>query len=274
MNRVLLLTLCLTTGCLEKCLETKVVRYDGGVCASDADCATEGLYCDVPTSTCVACATNTHCGSDDTTPTCDDSSKTCRACASSADCDGALGGSLCDLDSGRCIECVDDTTCGSGTCDLTTNACTAVPPGTVARCHPCVSQTQCFTGDACVRDEFAGQPLDFVCMPRPIMEGCSAAHPGQLRPFARPRTAPSISGAETVAVCAPGIDTTCAALIEVGVSCSTDDDCGASGLSDGYCTTVEGTSLRCSVPCAETHQCPTGRACATNPPNDPLNRCR
>ena len=255
MPRLLLLTLCFTTACLDDCLETKVVRYDGGVCATDEDCASLGQYCDIPTSLCEACTTNAQCSLEATLPTCDVATKACRACATHEDCVGAVGGALCDVDSGQCVQCFTDASCGSGTCDVTTNRCTTVAPRSVDICEPCQSSSQCYEEYACVADVINGQTLGYACMPIPGNSLCSIDDLNY-RPLSSLRIATPIGGGTPVETCAPSEVTTCAAIREFLASCTVNSECGAPNIDDGLCTTVMGSPNRCSIPCDVPAQCP------------------
>ncbi len=259
MPRLLLLTLCFTTACLDDCLETKVVRYDGGVCATDEDCASLGQYCDIPTSLCEACTTNAQCDLEATLPTCDVATKACRACATNEDCVGAVGGALCDVDSGQCVQCFTDASCGSGTCDVTTNRCTTVAPGSLQRCEPCTSDSQCAGMSACAADMYMGNRVGFACMPLPSNTQCAQTVEA-LRPMIEVESVPSISGA-TVTVCAPNLSATCQSVLDFNTGCQFDDDCGVPGLNDGRCTTVAASADRCSFACGVVEECPTNRTC-------------
>ena len=274
-RRVLVLFFLIGVGA-SACVGRASERGDGGVCATDEDCASLGQYCDIPTSLCEACTTNAQCSLEATLPTCDVATKACRACATNEDCVGAVGGALCDVDSGQCVQCFTDASCGSGTCDVTTNRCTTVAPGSVVGCGLCASNTQCPNEFVCVRDDFQGTPLDFVCMPRAKANGpngrCSAEY-ATLRPFARLHSATPIAANEMVEICAPIVATTCDALRDLRNSCISDDECGSVGLSDGWCTTIEGAQ-RCSAECGALHHCPDGSTCTTSLPNDSTLRCR
>ena len=261
MKRVLLLALLATGANLWACIDHPSDNHDGGVCATDEDCASLGQYCDIPTSLCEACTTNAQCSLEATLPTCDVATKACRACATNEDCVGAVGGALCDVDSGQCVQCFTDASCGSGTCDVTTNRCTTVAPGSLQRCEPCTSDTQCVGLSACAADMFMGSFVGFACMPLANGVQCAQAVDA-LRPMAARESVSTVSGG-IADVCAPSAGATCPSVLDFNSTCSTDDDCGISGLADGRCTTVLLTANRCSFPCGVDVECPSQRSCST-----------
>jgi hypothetical protein len=78
----------------------------------------------------------------------------------------------------------------------------------------------------------------------------------------------SLSGAPAEVYC--GLDearTTCEALLELlaGSACTGDEDCGAAGLMDGRCETVNFVANRCTYSCIAASGCPEGFMCPARP---------
>jgi hypothetical protein len=88
---------------------------------------------------------------------------------------------------------------------------------------------------------------------------------GCMRPFTTPTDArSSLSGAAAETYC--GVDetsTTCEAVLDLidDASCTSDDDCGAAGVMDGRCETVNGVANRCTYSCTAATQCAAGFMC-------------
>lgn len=229
---------------------------DGAACSlsCDADYTLDG-------EACVECTSNADC----TTPgasMC--SGGSCVGCDSNDACSHLGDRSTCSGD-GVCVECTrnDDSACGGNSCDVAFGACTNTPKGSQDRCDPCVADTECTPGHACVPMEFQGDARSAgFCLPEKSGD-CAA-------PFAVAVTRTSLSG-QTAEYCTVNEDfTTCEAIDDYFQSCADDADCGAVGLNDGRCEPVDFEFARCTYSCDETSDCPTNSliGCATGDVGD------
>jgi len=123
-------------------------------CASDSDCALEGLHCDVGSGECVACVNDSQCAQAGSRR-CDLALNRCVQCGLGSDCDP---GQTCEPITHRCVvlctdagRCPPDAPiCSQGLCAAcTSNAdCNQVPGGrvcdqSIGRCVECTSDYQC-----------------------------------------------------------------------------------------------------------------------------------
>jgi Cys-rich repeat protein len=111
-------------------------------CASNDDCASMGLHCDLGSGECVECVADGDCGSGriceslqcvascadggvcpSATPVCRALREVCVPCMTSSDCASAATGHLCLMSTGQCVGCLSNSDCREGFCDSTTNAC-------------------------------------------------------------------------------------------------------------------------------------------------------
>ncbi len=214
-------------------------------------------HCDVTAGSCEACTEHTHCP-DAAASQCG-ADNTCAPCTTDAHCAGNAAGNVCD--SGTCVQCNadDESACGTNVCDLATSTCTMTPAAMTGLCQECVSDRQCMPGQGCVPMTFDGAMVGNFCLwRRDSMEpGGPRGNCGNTRPYFRPATATSLSGAAT-SYCHPS-RTTCEGLRDFRTqSCTTpftdDATCGVSGLDDGLCREQDGLT-RCTYECVSDEDC-------------------
>jgi hypothetical protein len=254
-------------------------------CLASADCTGALKACDVATKTCVACIDNSSCT--DPTSTCDTSTNSCVQCIGNANCTDPTS-SRCDANScgacmsdndcshisgkgicsgGACVECTvgDESACAGKSCDPATNMCTGTPVKSVGECGACVADSECHEGEGyrCIPlgfgPEGARMPLGGFCLLQVDMAGLECPLPYQVL-----IASSSLSGATNELYC--GVNqklTTCPAVLSMlsnGV-CSTDNDCGVSGLGDGQCLFIPGLNSKCNIECDNPAQCTSDRTC-------------
>ncbi len=227
-------------------------------CLLDGDCTGgAATRCEPTTHACVACLGASDCASA-TASRCDTTSHACAACAVNADCAHLAGTGVCEA--GTCVVCsvTDETACGANSCDPATHACTTTPRGSVTTCRACRADSECASAmERCVPMQFMGASHGSYCL-RQGAVGC-------MRPYTVPTPARvTASGAAAAAYC--GVDedaTTCEAVqaLTSDTACTAPGDCGASGLADGRCETVNLVANRCTYSCGLSSQCPSGANC-------------
>ncbi len=252
---------------------------DSGPCEIDADCP--GQVCDA--GDCVDCRDEgdaTDPGCEAAAPHCDEDTRTCLVCGSDDDCaDPAAarcgkGGASCDpcdapdqcahlsldlCDDGTCVECTvgNESPCGANSCDPATNTCTLTPRASVETCEGCVADSECVADHRCIPMEFAG-------VARPGGYCLEDAGGGCANPYRVPVNRTSLSGAPATDYCGINEDlTTCEAVLDLAADagCAVDDDCGAEGLNDGRCETVNLAANRCTYSCSIALECPVVAPC-------------
>src|SRR5690606_26761564 len=121
-------------------------------------------------------------------------------------------------------------------------------------CQTCVADSECQESYRCVGMFFDGEPRESgYCLKPASVGGCQ-------RPFTVPiEGRVSRSGAPAATYC--GLSearTTCEAVLDLlaDKSCETADDCGAPGLDDARCETVNFAAKRCTYSCSSSSQCP------------------
>jgi hypothetical protein len=227
-------------------------------CVAEADCAAGGTHCETTSRACVACLDSTQCGTG-AAARCDTTTHACTTCATSGDCAHLTGTPVCGA-GGLCVQCTaaDETACGANSCNPGASTCTSTPRASVATCRACVADSECTsTSDRCVPMEFMGASHGSYC----LRQGSAVC--------ARPYTVPTPARASTsgaAATASSGVDetqTTCEAVRALvdDSGCVTAVDCGATGLADGQCQTVNLVPLRCTYACGGASQCPSGFAC-------------
>lgn len=116
-------------------------------CTTNANCTSR--VCDFTTNRCVGCTTNGDCAG--STPICDRTAHTCRACAAGDCADATPACATAGRSAGRCVECTTAETraCGGRlpVCDDAMNRCVACTPGPSAAA--CATSAD---GTACVAD--------------------------------------------------------------------------------------------------------------------------
>lgn len=230
-------------------------------CVDSDDCSGDTGTCDTDSNECVGCLMDSDC-TDPAMAKCDTGTNTCVECDSSTQCAGT-GENECVA--GACVECTEGTAeddCGDFSCNPATNECTETERGSVTRCGACVSDTDCgLDDDRCVAMDFMGAARDGgYCLKR--------GSTGCLPPYTSPtEERASLSGAAPEQYCGIREDlTTCEAVRDLvdGSSCDMDTECGAEGLTDGRCETVNLTTNRCTYDCGGTDECRSGTICGTN----------
>lgn len=229
-------------------------------CLTPTDCEAEELAC--IEGVCEQCETNAECTTAELS-VCNTTSHTCEACTGATGCGHDGLGAICDTSGGDgvCVECTvatEATDCGLNSCDPATQECTTTPRTSVRRCGACVADSECMnTDDRCVEMQFDGAAHGSYCLKQ--------ADTGCVSPFASPTAArPSTSGAVAEIYCGvPEASTTCEAVLDLvdNTTCTMASDCGADGLDDGVCGTVNFIANRCSYPCEMASQCTAATDC-------------
>ena len=255
-------------GALRRCdrgTESCVREMDGSRCVDDDDCPTR--HCG-PEAVCVFCLIDEHCDvqrgevcnevyecgrpvpcgqGGDHCPlggVCDPATGQCvpQGCEGEGEGEGESGGG--GPQGGQCPGCEEDAECGQGRfCDWGGRVC--LDADRAAICEPCGDDSQCLRPNepsgSCVERRAGGARLERFCgqdceadrdCPRgyecsPIALGVSSCLPTRLEAEA---------GQAGVS---------CAALVEVGKRCASDDDCGLGG--EGFCW-----EQACAYGCEET----------------------
>jgi hypothetical protein len=238
---------------LPACVDGSCARCrDAGDCESFAGtpvCDDEGA--------CVGCLADSDC-TDPSAARCDMATQECVPCDAPSQCEGT-GLTLCA--EGTCVECTteDETPCGDFSCDPADNTCTTTQRGTVSRCGACVADSECgLADDRCVPMEFMGEPREGgYCLKRGAT-GC-------VQPYNSPTPErASLSGAAPEAYCGILEDrTTCEAVLDLiaSTSCATAEDCGAEGVADARCESVNMTPNKCTYDCGVAADCPSSTIC-------------
>ena len=225
-------------------------------CRDDGDCSAATSHCEPTGHTCVACLGAADCPSP-AASVCS-ASHACAPCTTNADCTHLTGTGVCDA--GTCVACTptDESACGANSCNPTTRACTTTPRMSVTTCHACVADSECASAmERCVPMQFMGASHGSYCL-RQFSAGC-------MRPYTVPTTArASTSGAAAAMYC--GVDetvTSCEAVqsLRDDVSCTVPADCGATGIDDGLCQTVNGVANKCTYACDAASRCPSSFTC-------------
>jgi len=219
-------------------------------------CTGTRSHCDVASDTCVECLAAADCTSASASMC--NASHACVACTTNADCSHLTATSVCSV--GTCVACTvtDETSCGANSCDPTTHTCTTTPRASVTTCRACVADSECMSAmDRCVPMQFMGANHGSYCL-RQSSAGC-------MQPYTGPTPArPSTSGAAAAVYC--GVNeaaTTCEAVqsLIANTSCTMPSDCGAAGLNDGRCETVNFVPNHCTYSCTIAAQCPGSVSC-------------
>jgi hypothetical protein len=242
---------------------------DGGVVDSGADgsvacggaCSGATPYCKESTNTCVECLQTEQC-TDGTKSVCDTSTNTCVACNDNTQCSHIAGKGICDQ--GTCVGCTEATeaaACGGFYCDPAAKTCTTMPRGTLGSCRACTADAECAVGYRCVPMNFQGtaRPGGYCLL---VSSGSNC-----VEPYSTLLTRGSLSqpnDAKTFCGIAESL-TTCEAVLHLinNQGCTSDTDCGATGLNDGLCRTVGALANKCTYACGLAAQCPTPLVCNT-----------
>jgi hypothetical protein len=221
------------------------------------DCSPPTPVCDETSEMCVACLDHDDCTDADAAQ-CD--AGACVPCTDSAQCTHLTGTGVCD--EGSCVECtaaMDAACTGGTTCDLLTNQCANVAPGSVQNCEACTNDKQCSTGHRCIPMNFEGSPHGNYCLEQ-VMPSCD-------QPFSVTINRASLNGAAAANYC--GINeslATCEAVLALlgNWRCNTmDESCSPDGIQPempvpgAICRQV-GTLIgnRCTYKCGGAVQCP------------------
>ena len=242
------------------CAATEPVCVDGtcGPCSRSVQCSgrSDGPVC--AAGSCVECAGSADCA-DPELARCD--SNRCVPCVDRSDCAGT-GDGICV--SGRCVECTvdDESACGDNSCDPATNTCTGTLRASVGRCGACRADSECgLPDDACVPTFFQGAAREGGYCLKLGSTGC-------MRPYTVPTAErASLSGVEPAVYCGIQEDlTTCEAVLDLvnDSSCGAAPECGAPGLDDAVCQTVNLVANKCSYRCGVDANCTNSRACGAS----------
>lgn len=249
---------------------------DAGGCGT---CMRDTPFCNTSTGQCVACLMDSDC-TEAAAARCDTSTGACTTCTDSTQCMGITGTEVCDPSDGACVQCLpgERSACGTNVCDARMRTCTMEMERSGVACSPCVSDEQCQMGQVCVEMSFGSlaTAVGTFCLlrqdaPAPGPNGNCTSVP----PFAGLlMNATSLDGV-TTNVCTLGRSTCLAHAQYRSRDCSAlsmqgDDECGVAGQNDGLCrehAAVGAGVLRCTVPCADSSDCPSGGMCntTTNP---------
>jgi len=171
-------------------------------------------------------------------------------------------------DAGQCVQCIveNESACGLNSCNPATNTCTETPRGTTDVCEACVADSECLENFRCVPMKLAGTLREGgYCLKIAMAPGGCSLNP--YRTATEPRV--SLSGATAAPYCSvKEALATCEAVSDLtnDKGCASDTECGAEGLSDGLCRSVNFTPGLCTYACEGNNvECPTTAACAGMP---------
>jgi hypothetical protein len=216
-------------------------------------CKGDTPKCDTTTNECVQCLQPNHC-TDPLESRC--LSNECIPCNSSGHCTHLTDTPVCDESQGKCVECSAATEvarCGGKSCNRETNTCTDTVLGSVLPCNTCLTDSECTNGTKCIEQLFGTGPsisIGKFCFFAKGAVGCAAEEVGR-RPYSKEVTTTSVDGAAGT-YCLPV--TTCQAYLDASLqkACGGAQDCGATGLDDGYCN----SGSKCTYSCNNNHDCP------------------
>ncbi len=254
-------------------------------CVGDENCTDE--VCDTATNICVACLNGVGCGGDlmckeeqgglttdnacvtcldnnsCTTAAeakCDPGTNECVKCSVKADCSHmTLAKNYCDPVKG-CLECTSATEavdCTDGVdptaCNVVTNMCSSIKLKSGGTCQPCVSNSSCADGFACVPTTF-GVGATFsgnYCMQ--IYDNNTCPNPyGAIESTRNDITQTGVKVCMITEVL-----TSCPAYDQYFDACVDDSTCTGQG---GVCKQFGGTR-RCTYECASDSDCTNGITC-------------
>ena len=238
------------------------------VACTDTDtsyCDENSLVCKIDVQQCVQCLSNSDCASDAQNSLCD--TNVCAQCQVDDDCSLITGANVCASDG--CVECTaenEDACAVSQRCKASSNTC--VTQGSQDACDTCDEDIDCLKGQYCIPMTFgSSSPVSVgsFCLYQKPDEGCAVDNE-DLRPYSRELTATSTDGVSGI-FCAPSSLTSCPAINEFAVVCSSADECGDSSnaLADGRCETLTDLSgTRCTYSCGTSDtNCPSDRVCTS-----------
>jgi hypothetical protein len=235
-------------------------------CDDMTDCSAVAMrpFCSAR-NTCVACLDASGCTSV-TASRCNTDTNTCTACVADTDCMHLAATPVCDETRGTCVQCTGDTEaarCGGNSCRRSDGVCTTTPRGSRDVCDACEADSECVSGQKCIRQMFGGTDLGGFCFIE-ATAGCGNTVTA-LRPYRSPTEATSVDGAAGT-YCLPPTTTTCAGIRDTqSTTCTTDDDCGVAGLDDGYCPLSGTAAGACSYRCSGAFDCGAGLSCGGAP---------
>jgi hypothetical protein len=173
---------------------------------------------------------------------------------------------VCDETRGTCVQCTGDTEmerCGGNSCRRSDGVCTTTTRGSRDVCDACEADSECVSGQKCIRQMFGGTDLGGFCLLE-ATAGCGDAVPS-LRPSSVPAEFTSVDGTAG-RYCALPATTTCAALRDTrSTRCTTNDECGGTGLDDGYCPSTGTGAGLCTYTCSGAVDCGAGLSCGGAP---------
>ncbi len=237
---------------------TCVACLAGAGCSGELVCKEEGPTSD---NACVACLDNDNCTTA-AAAKCDPGTNECVKCSVKADCSHlALAKNHCDPVKG-CLECTTATEaidCTDGVdptaCNVVTNMCSLIKVKSGGTCQPCVSNSSCFDGYACVPTTFGANatPSGNYCMQ--VYDGMTAC-PNPYGPIESVRN--DVNG-NSVTVCM---------IRESIISCAAynryEDPCtpvACDTTLGGVCKQFGGSVRACTYECASNNDCTNGITC-------------
>ena len=226
-----------------------------------AQCPAGKPLCD--NSKCVECKSNSDC-QDPSKSSCESGS--CVSCGNNEGCAHINGAKVCanpGQNTGRCVQCspmTEAADCAGKSCDPTTNSCTSTDLGSVDRCRPCVSDSDCVTTLRCVPTKYKGQDVGAFCLPiktTPDGDAC----PDSLNPLSSSLSQRTSLSGVLGDYCGPNEAlATCHAVAKRRTDCQDDADCTSGGLDDGVCLGPVGFKT-CTYLCSGDDQCQTPQTC-------------
>lgn len=243
-------------------------------CLEEGDCATGSKKkCDTTAKRCVECLASTECATA-AAAKCDGGA--CVRCTSNDDCAHIAGKTVCDTAAGECVQCTgkDYTSCGMsmGTplvCDTLKRTCTTEKEHLADLCKPCVSDSNCKLGQACMLEKFDNKDIGYFCFWRQGDTANGAPNDcfNDGHPYSQTLVnAISIDGAKSD-MCGLA-SSTCTAVSQFKTkNCKPDaapDDtlCGFAPPKDAKCDQVGATAnYRCTMTCLSTEDCPGVSTC-------------
>ena len=258
-------------------------------CNTNTDCTGDTTpVCDVEAHRCVpclgsdtgacggvtpACDTNNTCTCTATSCTsataarCDETTNACVACTADTQCAHLGATPVCDEERGACVACTGDTEaarCGMNSCRRSDGTCTMRRRGLSDTCDTCEADSECTTGQRCVRHVFGGTDVGSFCFLDAAVGGCGDTNVLR-RPYSSRTPLSSIDGVAGT-YCLPPSTTTCQGIRDTrSEACTMDSECGDSRVADGFCPTTGTGAGLCSYACSGGVDCSGTLNCGGTP---------
>jgi MYXO-CTERM domain-containing protein len=207
-------------------------------CTTNAQCSGTTPICDATSHTCRACVASDCSG---TTPICDAVAGSCRACVAS-DCSGLTP--VCDAPSGQCVQC---DAANQSACVAPTAICDTF----TLTCRGCLSNTDCSTSTNHVCDANTGDCVACLSDSDCTSHACDTTRDVCVQCTSDSECSNPTPVCNTTAPAGSGLDT-CR-------SCQSDAECSAN--TRGHACSASGSCVQCTA--SNPGACPPGSTCNT-----------